>query len=131
MTAFFDTNILVYAFNVVEAKSPKAMAIASSGGCVSIQTLNEMVNVFRRKLRWNWSDIEVALQSVLLLMDKPLPLTVGMHQAAFALARDHNISIYDALIVAAAQQAGCDTLYSEDMQHGRRFGALAIVNPFV
>ena len=130
MTAFFDTNVLVYAFNVVEAKSPKAMETASFGGCISVQTLNELVNVFRRKLRWNWPDIDVALQSVLFLMQAPLPLTLSMHQAAFALARDHNISIYDALIVAAALEARCDTLYSEDLQHGRRFGGLTVVNPF-
>ena len=53
------------------------------------------------------------------------------HEAALALARDHRLSFYDALIVAAAQEAGCDTLYTEDMQHGRKFGGLVIVNPFV
>jgi predicted nucleic acid-binding protein len=46
-------------------------------------------------------------------------------------ARDHNVAFYDALILAAAIEAGCDTLYSEDFQHGRRFGNCMIVNPFL
>jgi predicted nucleic acid-binding protein len=48
-----------------------------------------------------------------------------------SLARDHALSFYDALIVAAAIEAGCDILYSEDMQHGRTIGGLAIINPFL
>jgi predicted nucleic acid-binding protein len=60
-----------------------------------------------------------------------LDLSVATHEAAIALARDHRLSFYDALIVAAAQEAGCDTLYTEDMQHGRALGGLTIVNPFI
>jgi predicted nucleic acid-binding protein len=40
-------------------------------------------------------------------------------------------SFYDALIVSSAIEAGCDTLYSEDMQHGRSIGGLTIINPFI
>jgi len=47
-----------------------------------------------------------------------------------ALCRDHSLAFYDALIVAAAVEAGCDRLYSEDLQHGRRFGDCVVVNPF-
>jgi predicted nucleic acid-binding protein len=60
-----------------------------------------------------------------------LPLTAKSNRAAVALARDHNLGFYGALIVAAALEAGCDTLFSEDMQHGRKFGGLTIVNPFI
>jgi predicted nucleic acid-binding protein len=45
--------------------------------------------------------------------------------------RDHSLAFYDALIIASAIEAGCDTLFSEDLQHGRRFGGLAIHNPFL
>ena len=45
-------------------------------------------------------------------------------------ARDHSLAFYDALIVAAALEAGCDTLLTEDMQHGRTFLGCTIVNPF-
>jgi predicted nucleic acid-binding protein len=61
----------------------------------------------------------------------PLALTLELHAAARALAEDHRLSFYDALIVAAALAAGCDTLFTENMQHGRSFGGLSIVNPFL
>ncbi len=69
-------------------------------------------------------DIENAL-------DPALPLTPAMTRAALALARDHSLHFFDALIVVAAIEAGCDTLFSEDLQHGRKFGGLTIVNPFL
>ena len=50
--------------------------------------------------------------------------------AALEFARDHNVAFYDALILAAAIEAGCETLFSEDFQHGRRLGDCTIVNPF-
>ena len=60
-----------------------------------------------------------------------LPVAPGMHRAALALACNHGLGIYDALIIAAALEADCDTLYSEDLQHGRQFGDCVIVNPFL
>ena len=60
-----------------------------------------------------------------------MPITLETHGNAVALARDHGLAFYDALIVASAIEAGCDTLFSEDMQHGRKIGGLAIVNPFL
>jgi predicted nucleic acid-binding protein len=59
-----------------------------------------------------------------------VPITYDTHASAVALARDHNFSFYDALIVASALEAGCDTLYSEDFHDGRHFQGLTIVNPF-
>ena len=56
---------------------------------------------------------------------------VAARNGAMALAEDHQLSFHDALIVAAAIEAGCDTLFTEDMQHGRSFGGLSIVNPFL
>lgn len=60
-----------------------------------------------------------------------VPITLETHVAAVTLAREHRLSFYDALIVAAALEAGCDTLFSEDLQHGRTIGPLRIRNPFV
>ena len=67
---------------------------------------------------------------LLALVDPPLTLTLDLHVAARVFAEDHRLSFYDALIVVSAIEAGCDVLYSEDMQHGRTIGGLAIVNPF-
>jgi predicted nucleic acid-binding protein len=64
-------------------------------------------------------------------IDAPLAITLDLHVAARALSEEHRLSFYDALIVASAIEAGCDVLYSDDMQHGRTIGGLAIVNPFL
>src|SRR5439155_13830145 len=68
---------------------------------------------------------------VLTMVDPPLVLTLDLHHSARALAQDHRLSFYDALIVSTSIEAGCDTLFSEHMQHGRSIGGLAIVNPFL
>lgn len=126
---FFDTNILVCA-QESGAKADKARALLSAGGMLSVQVLNEFASVAHRKLGKAWDDIEEAIDDALALVDPPLPLTIALHTTAREIARDHGLGFYDALIVAAALDASCDTLFSEDMQDGRAFGALKIVNPF-
>ncbi|HET7123590.1 MAG TPA: PIN domain-containing protein [Bradyrhizobium sp.] len=130
MTAFFDTNILVYA-QQRGGKADRARALLAGGGKLSVQVLNEFTTVSRRKQRREWHEIAEAVADVLTTVDPPLALTLDLHSAARALAEDHGLSFYAALIVAAALEAGCDTLFSEDLQHGRRIGRLAILNPFV
>jgi predicted nucleic acid-binding protein len=129
VSAFFDTNILVYA-QQVDGKADRARALFAAGGKLSVQVLNEFTAVSRRKQNRDWREIAEAISDVLVLVDPPLALTLDLHAAARALAEDHRLSFYDALIVAAALEAGCDILYSEDMQHGRTIGGLSIVNPF-
>ena len=129
MKAFLDTNILIYA-QEQGAKADKARALLAAGGVLSVQVLNEFAAVARRKLGKNWREIGEAVDDALTLVDPPLPLTIALHTAARALADDHKVSFYDALIVAAALEAGCETLISEDLQDGRAFGELRIVNPF-
>jgi predicted nucleic acid-binding protein len=130
MKAFFDTNVLVYTVTS-DPRKQQADRILRAGGSVSVQVLNEFANVARNKLRHEWAAIEFALSQFRLSFDAVWPLTLDTHAAAIALARDNSLSFYDALIVASAIEAGCDTLYSEDMQHGRAIGGLAIRNPFV
>ncbi|PPQ42753.1 PIN domain-containing protein [Rhodopseudomonas palustris] len=130
MKAFFDTNILVYT-TTSDPRQQTAAACLSSGGVASVQVLNEFVHVARRKLRHDWPQIEMALEQFRAALDDVRPITLGTHVAAVALARDHLLSFSDALIVAAAQEAGCDVLYSEDLQHGRAFGSLRVENPFL
>lgn len=129
MNAFFDTNVLVYA-QERGAKAEKARALLAAGGFVSVQVLNEFAAVSRRKLGVQWPEIGEAIEDVLALVAPPLPLTVATHVAARSLAADHGVPFYDALIVAAAIEAGCDLLYTEDMQDGRAFGRLKVKNPF-
>ena len=130
MSASFDTNIVIYAFTA-GPKQAAARNVLAGGGVISAQVLNEFVNVMRKKRGAAWSDIDDALRVILTHFPDVIPITKEINAAALALARDHSFAFYDALIVAAASEAGCDTLYSEDMQHGRSIGSLAIVNPFV
>jgi predicted nucleic acid-binding protein len=127
---FLDTNIIVYAFTSNDPRSERAEALLAAGGVISVQVLNEFVNVARRKQRRGWDEIEDALAVVRTLLDPPQPLTIEIHEAAIAVARDHRVGFYDGLIVAAALRAGCAILYSEDLHSGQKIEGLTIRNPF-
>ncbi len=126
---FFDTNVLVYVVSADPQRSERAGELLRHGGMVSVQVLNELVSVLRRKLRFDWHAVETVL-AVIHAHCEVLPLDLLMHQEALLLARLHQLSWYDALIVAAAQRAGARTLYTEDMQHGSVLDGLHLVNPF-
>ena len=130
MSPFIDTNVLVYASIADDPRRAVAEQILLAGGVISAQVLNEFTSVARGKLKWPWADIETAVRLIRGRVGRVRALTAETHAAALALARDHDLSFYDALIVAAAIEAGCDTLWSEDMQHGRVIGGLTIRNPF-
>jgi predicted nucleic acid-binding protein len=102
----------------------------ADGGLISAQVLNEFTNVLRGKLRRSWAEVESALALVLGRFTEVVPLTAETHAVAVTLARDHGLSFYDALIVAAALEGGCERLYSEDLQNGRHFGDLVVIDPF-
>ncbi len=126
---FFDTNIIVYLYTLERTKSERALELVSEGGIVSVQVLNEFISVARKKLKLGWNDIEAGLTAIREECDV-IPLDLAIHQQALELCQESNLSIYDGLIVAAALTAGCDTLYSEDMNHGQKIGSLTIINPF-
>ena len=129
--AFFDTNVLIYAVAENDPRSAKAEELLASGGVLSVQILNEFVSVARRKISMSWNDVTEALQAFQVLCPSPLPITLEIHEAALKIAKKHGYNIYDALVVAAALQAGCPILYSEDLHDGQTFdGQLTIRNPF-
>ncbi|WP_027545250.1 PIN domain-containing protein [Bradyrhizobium sp. WSM2254] len=130
MSAFLDTNILVYA-QQTGTKATISQDLIDQGGTISVQVLNELANVLRRKQGRSWRDIELLFDDIDNTLDPALPLTANTSRAALALVQNDGLAFYDALIVAAAIEAGCDILYSEDMQHGRSIGGLTIVNPFL
>ncbi len=128
---FFDTNLLVYAIGQQDARTPTAEALLARGGLISVQVLNELAAVAHRKLRMSWPDVMEALEAIRILCPNPVPITVEMHDAALRLAGQYGFHIYDALIVAAALEADCATLYTEDLQSGQVIdGRLTILNPF-
>ena len=128
---FFDTNVLLYTIGQHDARTPTAEALLGNGGLISVQVLNELASVAHRKLRMSWPEVTDALGAIRILCPSPIPLTSEMHDAALRLAGQYGFHIYDALIVAAALEEDCTTLYSEDLQSGQVIdGRLAILNPF-
>jgi predicted nucleic acid-binding protein len=128
--SFFDTNILVYLASGDAAKADRAEAAIAAGGAISVQVLNELANVARRKMRMSWDETH-ALLTLLRGLLTVHPLTIAVHENGLRLAERYGFSIYDAMIASSAIEAGCDTLWSEDMQHGMALDeGLRIVNPF-
>ncbi|MCZ0945644.1 MAG: PIN domain-containing protein [Gammaproteobacteria bacterium] len=129
MTAFLDTNVLVYAQGE-GSKSEKARQVVLEGGIVSVQVLNELTNVLKRKFDLDWNEIAEVLEDVKTALDPVRPIGLETHVAALDLSRDNGFNFYDSLIIAAALEADCDQLLTEDLQAGRRIEGLVIVNPF-
>ncbi len=128
--SFFDTNVLVYLASGDAAKADRAEAIVAGGGSISVQVLNELANVARRKMQMSWDETHALLGTLRGLLTVH-PVTVETHDAGLRIAERYGLSIYDAMIAASALDAGCDTLWSEDMQHGIKLDeGLRIANPF-
>lgn len=111
---FFDSNVLLYIASGDARKAERAEAMLAAGGAISVQVLNEIANVARRKMRLSWPETRQLL-SLLRDLLTVHPVTVETHDAGLALAERYSLSIYDAMIVASALQSGCDTSWSEDM----------------
>ena len=133
---FVDTNVLVYLFGVVkgqqsDARNSIAEELVAAGTCISVQVLNEFVQVCRQKAHLEWEKITAMLDLIKQICDPILSLTRETHDEAVLIARRYKLHLYDSLIIASAMQAGCTVLYSEDLQHGQKIGSLRIVNPFL
>ncbi|MGK9169617.1 PIN domain-containing protein [Inquilinus limosus] len=128
--SFFDSNVLLYIASADRAKADRAERLIAEGGTISVQVLNEIANVARRKMALSWEETRAFLSAMRALLPVQ-PLTTALHEMGLAVAERYGFSIYDAMIVAAALQADCETLWSEDMQHGLVVeGRLRIANPF-
>jgi len=127
---FFDTNVLVYALAEGDPRSAVASALLSQGGIVSVHVLNEFVAVARRKLKTPWPQVLEALKQFRILCKEPVSLTIQTHEKALEIAERYGYTIYDSLVIAAALEARCLTLYSEDMRGGQKIESMTILNPF-
>lgn len=126
---FFDTNVLLYLLSGDEAKANAAEALVASGGIVSVQVLNEFASVATRKLRMRIPEVREVLGTVRRLCTVH-SLSVESHDEGLEVVDRYQLSVYDAMIVASAHQAGCTSLYTEDMQDGMAILGLTIRNPF-
>jgi predicted nucleic acid-binding protein len=134
---FLDTNIFVYSLDTtVPAKARRAARLIHDGletgnGFVSYQVVQEFFSVAFRRFAHPMSAfaaeeyLNTVFRSLLAVHSSP-----ALFVSALQVYSQHGLSWYDSLIVAAAMEASCSTLYSEDMQHGRRIDDLRIENPF-
>lgn len=127
---FLDSNVVLYLLSGDAAKADRAEALLEAGGTASVQVLNEITSVCRRKLAMPWEEVDALLLAVKAAC-AVVPLTLESHEKAVELAKRFQLSLYDASIVASAILSGAAVLLSEDMQHGMRIEGLRILNPFV
>jgi predicted nucleic acid-binding protein len=130
VSPFFDTNVLIYAFCEKDARSQTSRRLLSEGGVTGVQVLNEFVAIARRKLGFRWEEVLESLAAIQVLCPSVAPLTVETHERALRIAQRNGYPVFDALVIAAALEAGSSTLYSEDMQDGQGIETLTIRNPF-
>lgn len=128
--SFFDSHILLYAAGRDPVKAGLARSRIADGGMISVQVLNEVANVARKKLGLDWDGIERLLEPFLASLTV-VDVTVATHVQGLAVGRRYQLAVYDSMIVAAALACGCDILWSEDMHDGLIVERqLTIRNPF-
>ncbi len=126
---FADTNVILYLLDD-GPKADRAEVILGQGPRISVQVLNEALVNCRRKAGLSWQETGAFLAGIQSLCQVET-LTLQTHQVGRALAETYQLSVYDAMIVAAALIAGCTTLWSEDMHDGLLVeDQLRVVNPF-
>jgi predicted nucleic acid-binding protein len=136
MKTFFDTNVLVYMLSdrdpayQQQAATRFEQALRQGKIALSTQVLHELVNVMTHKHKPVLTFAQANERLKPFLEFEIVGSSAGSVQAALALAQEHKISWWDALILEAALRADADVLVSEDGQHGRRFGKLVVENPF-
>lgn len=127
---FFDTNVLLYLLSGDDIRADRAEHELSAGGVISVQVLNEFASVAWRKLGMPMAEVREILATVRTVCTI-VPISEETHDVGLQIAEKYRLSVYDAMIVAAALLAGCKTLLSEDMRHGQILqGCLEVRNPF-
>ena len=132
---FIDTNVFIYLFDETDERKRKSaehlihQALVNGNGCISYQVVQEAINVLTKGLKVSSDNVREILEHVLLPLWQVYPSQAIYHRGLDLHAR-YGFSYYDSLIIAAAIDAGCENLYTEDLQHGQRIEGLSIRNPF-
>ena len=128
---FIDSNIILYLLDTDAKKQSIAQEILNHKPFVSPQVLTEVANVCKRRFRYTKTQV-LNLWTDLLTDCILIQTSQDTFHKAIALSRQYDFQIFDSLIVASALNAGCDKLYSEDMQHKMIIeNRLTIINPFI
>jgi predicted nucleic acid-binding protein len=133
---FFDTNILVYAYDSSEpCKQDTAQKLLEEGireetGTVSVQVLGEFFNVVTRRIKNLMSPAEAQKLIKLFGLMNVAQIDLAKVHLAIEIHERYQITYWDSLIVAAASQLGCKTIVSEDLNPGQQYNGVLVVNPF-
>jgi len=96
---------------------------------VSTQVLIELFNVLARKQQMPPAHAKALITAY--TGWSVVPSDVTLVRAAIDMSMQHQLSLWDAMVIEAALRGGANTLYTEDLTHGQRFDALTVVNPFI
>jgi len=135
---FLDSNVFIYS---VDRREPVKQSIANNlirglvvegEAVISYQVIQEFLNwaLVKSPIKMTAGEAQQYLATTF----RPLqlvPPSFALISDAIRIQDRYRLSWYDSLIVSAAQQGGCETLYSEDLQHGQQFGAVTVQNPFL
>jgi predicted nucleic acid-binding protein len=128
--AFFDTNVILNLLSADVAKANRAEDLLAAGGKISVQVLNELAHVGRRKLGLSWAEV-IDFTTQVQALCTVTPLAVETHARGLRVAERYGLSVYDGMIVASALLAGCGVLYTEDLQDGQVIDRqITVRNPF-
>lgn len=135
--SFIDTNVFIYHLEKADARRFMIAdtiireAIATGSACISFQVVQECLNTMLRKasIPLDTAGMRDYLDIVLLPLMR-VPASADLYRRSLEVRERYGFSFYDALIVAAALEAGCTRLWSEDLQHGQHIGVLQVENPF-
>jgi predicted nucleic acid-binding protein len=128
---FFDTNTLLYLLSSDEDKSNWVSRNLQQSNVISIQVLNEFTSASLRKIKLTHTELDAFLDLFTTTFNVR-SLDLETFEIGLLVSRRYGYQHYDSMIIAAALQAGCERLYSEDMQHRHTIDKrLQIVNPFI
>lgn len=134
---FIDSNVFVYLFDETDerkrgtAERIVESALQTNGASISFQVVHETLNVITRKLPtpMTTEGAKRFMERVLAPLWRVSPSS-ALYNRALDIQDRYRYGFYDSLIVAAALDAGCSRLYSEDLHDGQRIEGLTIENPF-
>ena len=135
--SFIDTNIFIYQLERLDARKAGIAdeliehGIATQTACISFQVIQECINAAIRKAKLPLTEDEMRkyMEDVLVPLYS-VQSSIRLYQASLDIRYRYRFSFYDSLIVAAALEAGCKSLFSEDLQDGQQIEGLTITNPF-
>lgn len=132
---FFDTNIFLYVVSAAEADQEKKRVaeslIASHEFGLSVQVIQEFMDAASKKKHLGLLPQEIEEMVASMVKNPVLETSITLAREAFRLKLRFQIAYWDAAIIAAARELGCDTLYSEDLNHGQDYGGVVVKNPFL